>query len=70
LPHHKQEPPMAAGHISCMICTIYGNFVQYLPNIIPTSNNLLCLLVSEEKIFKISANQKQELTIATMFFVQ
>ena len=33
------------------------------------SNNSLCLLVSEEKISKILANQKQELPMATMFFV-
>jgi hypothetical protein len=32
------------------------------------SNNLLCFLLSEEKISKISDNQKQELPMATMFF--
>ena len=31
------------------------------------SSNSICLLVSEEKIFYITANQKQELPIATMF---
>jgi len=31
------------------------------------SNNLLCLLVSEEKIVLVSANQKQEFPMATMF---
>jgi hypothetical protein len=34
------------------------------------SSNSICLLVSEEKIFYITANKKQELPIATMFFVQ
>jgi len=32
------------------------------------SNNSLCLLVSDEKIFLISANQKQEMPMVTMFF--
>jgi hypothetical protein len=31
------------------------------------SKNSLCLLVSEEKILKTSANQKQELPTSTMF---
>ena len=34
------------------------------------SNYSLCLLVSEEKSFSISANQKQLFAMATMFFVQ
>ena len=33
------------------------------------SKNSLCLLVSDEKIFSISINQKQELPMSTMFFV-
>ena len=40
------------GHVSCMISTTYGNFVQDLPY--------------KVTIFLISANQKQELTMATM----
>ena len=34
------------------------------------SSNSICLQVSEEKFFYITANKKQELPIATMFFVQ
>jgi hypothetical protein len=51
----------------CQIVTKYGNFVQDFTYVIPTSNNLLCLLVSEEKIFQISTNQKQEFPMAIMF---
>jgi hypothetical protein len=50
----------------CQIFTKYGNFVQDFTYVIPTSNNLLCLLVSEEKIFQISTNQKQEFPMAIM----
>ena len=46
------------GHISCMIETKYGNFVQDLPYIIHTSNNSSCLVVSH-KVVQIPTNQKQ-----------
>jgi hypothetical protein len=52
-----------------MIGTKYGNFVQDLPYIIPTSNNSLCLLVSEENgFFSISANEKKRIALRTMLF--
>jgi hypothetical protein len=59
LANHKQELPMA------VILVARSRNMAILSRIFDTSflqiNYLLCLLVSEEKIFLISANKKQEL---------
>ena len=59
LANHKQELPMA------VILVARSRNMTILSRIFHTSflqiNYLLCLLVSEEKIFLISANKKQEL---------
>jgi hypothetical protein len=66
--HHKRELHMVAilvvqspRNMEILYRIFHTPFLQ--------SNNSLCLLVTE-KIFKISANQKQKLPMATMLFVQ
>jgi len=53
---------LSAQNMEMLYIISYTSFIQ--------SNNSLCLIVSVKKIFKISANQNQELPIATMFLVQ
>jgi len=55
------------GHITCMIGTKYGNFVQDLQY----SNNSLCLLVSGEFFFfNYQPIRNKNCPWGTMFFVQ
>ena len=54
-------------HISCLIDTKYWNLYRTSHTLFLQSNNSLCLLVSEQKIFKISTNQKQELPMGPCF---
>ena len=67
LANHKQELNMAAIYVVWLARNMDILYrISHTPFL--QSNNSLCLLVSEEKTLKISANQKQKLPMVTIFF--
>jgi hypothetical protein len=64
LVNQKQE------HISWTIKTKYENFIQYLPYIHHSTKKQFAVPPSFRWEFFLKFNQKQELPMSTMFFVQ
>jgi hypothetical protein len=58
------------GHISCMMVTKYSHFVQNLPGIIPTKQQLMLSPSFRGEDFLNVNQQKQEVPLTTRFVAQ